>query len=65
MITEKYLVRHFLGIQQFSGNGEPGSVFWLPGLANPADGMTQVKSDMAPCFVSWSQGRSTRASFDP
>ena len=42
MITEKYFLRHSLGIQQFSGNGELGSVYWLPGLVNPADGMTQV-----------------------
>ena len=48
MITEKYLVRHFLGIQQSLDHGELDNIFWLPGTENPADGMTKVKSDMPP-----------------
>ena len=48
MITEKYLVRHFLSIQQALEDGELENVYWLPGTENPADGMTKVKSEMVP-----------------
>ena len=48
MITEKYLVRHFLGIQQSLGNNELGNIYWLPGAENPTDGMTKMKSEMPP-----------------
>ena len=48
MITEKYLVRHFLSIQQALEDGELENVYWLPGTENPADGMTKVRSEMAP-----------------
>ena len=48
MITEKYLVRHFLGIQQSLDHGELDNIFWLPGTENPADGMTKVRSEMPP-----------------
>ena len=46
MVTEEYLVRHVFGIQQSLGNGDPDSVYSLPGLDKPADGVTSVKSDM-------------------
>ena len=48
MITEKYLVRHFLSIQQSLDDKELDNVYWLPGTENPADGMTKLKSEMQP-----------------
>ena len=48
MITKKYLVRHFLSIQQFLENKELGNIYWLPGTENPADGTTKMKSEMSP-----------------
>ena len=48
MITEKYLVRHFLSIQQSLENKELDNIYWLPGTENPADGMTKMKSEMSP-----------------
>ena len=48
MITEKYLVRHFLSIQQSLDNNELDNIYWLPGTENPADGMTKVRSEMPP-----------------
>ena len=47
-VTENYLVRHSLGIQQFLGNGHPADVYRLPGLENPADEQTKVKSGIIP-----------------
>ena len=47
-MTEKYLVRHFLSIQQFIEDGELGNVYWLPGVENPADGLTTPKNEMGP-----------------
>ena len=46
--AEKFLVRHFLAIQQAVAREELGLVYWLPGLENPADGLTKTKSDAAP-----------------
>ena len=48
MVTEKYLIRHFLSIQQALEDGDLENVYWLPGTENPADGMTKVKSEMLP-----------------
>ena len=49
MITEKYLVRHFLSIQQcLEEENNLDNVFWLPGTENPADGLTKIKSEMGP-----------------
>ena len=48
MFTEKYLVRHFLSIRQFLEDEELDNVFWLPGLENPADSLTKIKSEMGP-----------------
>ena len=39
MITQKHLVRPYLGIQQPLANGDLDNVYWLPGPENPADGM--------------------------
>ena len=51
MITEKYVVRHVLSIQQFIGEGELDSAYWLPGTKNPADGLTEIKSEMGPILA--------------
>ena len=48
MVTEKYLARHFLSIQQFIEEGELNNAYWLPGTENPADGLTKIKSEMGP-----------------
>ena len=51
MITEKYLVRHYLRIQQCLEDEELDNVYWLPGTENPAGGMTKEKSDMLPMLT--------------
>ena len=51
MVTEKYLARHFLSIQQFLEDGELGNVYWLPGTENPADGLTKLRSEMGPIMA--------------
>ena len=48
MIAEEYLVRHSLSIQQALDEGEFDNVDWAPGTKNPADGLTQARSDAAP-----------------
>ena len=48
MVTEKYLARHFLSIQQFLEEGELENVYWIPGVENPADGLTKLRSEMGP-----------------
>ena len=48
MIAEKYLVRHFLSIQQSLEDKELDNIYWLPGTENPADGMTKMKSETSP-----------------
>ena len=46
MTAEKYLVRHFLSIQQALEEGDLENAHWLPGTENPVDGLTKVRSDM-------------------
>ena len=48
MIAGKYLARHFLSIQRALGEGELDSAYWAPGGENPSDGVTKVRSGMAP-----------------
>ena len=48
MIAEKYLALHFLSIQQALEEGEPENICWLPATEIPADGLTEVRSDMVP-----------------
>ena len=48
MVTEKYLARHVLSIQQLIDEGELGNVYWIPGVENPADGLTKLRSEMGP-----------------
>ena len=57
MVTEKYLVRHFLSTQQFIEEGELDYVFWLPGVENPADGLTEIKSEVGPILSLLETGR--------
>ena len=57
MITDKYLARHFLSIQQFIEEGELDNVYWIPGTANPADALTKIKSDMGPILALLEAGR--------
>ena len=51
MATEKYLVRHFLSIQQFLEDEELDNVYWLPATENPADGCGEGKSEMLPTLA--------------
>ena len=46
MFAEKYLVRHYLGTQQASAEGDLEDAYWLPVTENPADSLTKVRSDM-------------------
>ena len=48
IITENFSVRRFLAIQQALGPQGSDNVPWLPGLGNPAGGLTKTKNDMAP-----------------
>ena len=48
MIADKYLVRHFSGIQKALEAGDLENVYWLPGTENPADSLTKVRSAMDP-----------------
>ena len=48
MITEKFLARHFLAIQQAIEIQELGNAYWIPGRENPADGSTQLRSAILP-----------------
>ena len=47
-ITEKFLVRHFLSIQQSLGEKELNNVSWIPGKENPADGLAKLRSGILP-----------------
>ena len=56
MITEKYLVRHFLSIQRAMEEGDLENAYWLPGTENPADSLTKVRIEMAPLLRFWGSG---------
>ena len=51
MVTGKFSARHFLSIQQFLGEGELEHVYWTPGVENPADGLTKLRSEMGPIMT--------------
>ena len=57
MVTEKYLVRHLLSIQQFIDEGELENVYWIPGVENPADGRAKLRSEMGPIMTLLETGR--------
>ena len=46
--ADKFLVRHFLAIQQATELRELDNVYCVPGPGNPADGLTKTNSDLAP-----------------
>ena len=48
VVSEKFLVRDFLAIQQAIEVKELDNVVWLPGLGNAADGLAKIKSDLVP-----------------
>ena len=57
MVTEKYLVRHFLSIQQFIEEGDLDNAYWPPGTENPADGLTKSRSETGPILALLETGR--------
>ena len=57
MVAGKYLARHFLSIQQFIEEGALGNAYWRPGTENPADGLTEIKSEMGPILPLLETGR--------
>ena len=57
MVAEKFLVRHFLSIQQFVEEGDLDNVYWIPGTENPADGLTKIRSEMGPILALLETGR--------
>ena len=50
-VAEKFLVRRLLAIQQTLGAPELDNANGLPGLANPAGGLTKTKIDMVPTLL--------------
>ena len=48
MSTEKFPAPRFLNIQQAIGIRELGNAYWIPGMENPADGLTKLKSAFLP-----------------
>ena len=48
LIAEKYLVRHFLNIQQTLGKGDLESAYWPPETEGASDGLAKVRGDMVP-----------------
>ena len=50
MIVEKYPAPRFLGTRQALEEGESVNVYWVLGAENPAYGLTDVRSDVAPSF---------------
>ena len=61
LVTEKYLIRHSLCIQQFFGDCDLDSEHWLPVVANPADGLTKLKSETGQFLPSLKQAVSNPA----
>ena len=57
MIAEGYRVRHFLSIQQALEQGELHNAYWLPGVGNPADGLTKVRIGVVPLARLLESGR--------
>ena len=48
LITEKFLVRHFLATQQAIELQELDYVYWAPGRENPAGGLPELHSGILP-----------------
>ena len=47
-ITEKFLARRFLSIQQALEEKELDNAYWIPGKENRADGLTKLRSEISP-----------------
>lgn len=60
--TRKLITKRYLApiIQRALEAGDLDNAHWLPGMGNPADGLTDVRSDMAPSSGLLESGR-----FDP
>ena len=58
MVAEKYLARHFPGIQRALEQVRLENAYWPPGTENPADGLNKVRSNMAPLLGLLESGRS-------
>ena len=65
MRTERYLGRHFLRIQQALEEADLDNVCRLPGVRNPAAGLTKVRSDMVPLLRLLESGRFNPGSSRP
>ena len=65
MITEKYLVRHFLNTQQAFEGRDLDNANWLTGAENSVDGLTNVRSDMVPLLRLLGSGRLNPGSLRP
>ena len=63
--AKKYLVSHFLSIRRALEQGRLGNVNRLPGTRNPAGGLTEVRSDMAPLSRIPGSGRFNSRSLRP
>ena len=48
ILAEEFPVRRSVAIQRALETKELGNVLWLPGFENPAGGLTNTESDMAP-----------------
>ena len=48
LIARTYFAWHFLSAQQATEEGGLGNVYRAPGTENPADGLSRVRSGMAP-----------------
>ena len=57
MVAGHDLVRHFLSIQQFIEEGDLDNIYWIPGVGNPADGITEITSEMGPISSLLDTGR--------
>ena len=42
-------------------DGEMGNVYWIPGVMNPADGLTRLRSEMGPLLTLFAQVDFSRA----
>ena len=47
----------FPSVQQLLEDGELETVYWLPGVKNPADGLTKLRSEMGPIMTLLETGR--------
>ena len=47
-VAEEFPIRHFQATQQSLGKKDLCSVYWQPGLEDPADRLTKVMCDMVP-----------------